>query len=313
MSPAANSNGWHKSPVTVTFTCSDAGSGIKTCPAAVTRDADAANLVVSGTATDVAGNTASASVTLNIDRTLPTIAVALTPPPAGGWISTILGDRALHVHRRRIWNRDVPGRSRRGDRGGPSDHHRHRHRSRGNTASVTSPAFDVDFTPPSITYTMDPPSNADGWNSKGPVTVSFQCSDGASGVANCPAPRVVAAETAQKLVTVAATDRAGNSGQITATVNLDRAAPFVSSARPPDNRSFTPQRGGSGIVFDTLSSVVQRNCNDITATVAATNVNCTVTLTPGPNTMTATAWDAAGNVGRRPGGARCITAFQGAR
>ena len=297
MSPAANSNGWHKSPVTVTFTCSDAGSGIKTCPAAVTRDADAANLVVSGTATDVAGNTASASVTLNIDRTLPTIAVALTPPPAGGWITTpvtahftctdggsgIVTCPADHVVATEGARQTITGTVT--DRAG-------------NTASVTSPAFDVDFTPPSITYTMDPPSNADGWNSKGPVTVSFQCSDGASGVANCPAPQVVAAETAQQLVTVAATDRAGNSREITATVKLDMTAPFVSIGAPVGNTIvYAAATAVSAVVDDTLSSVVNATCNDSTATVSATNVNCSVTLTPGPNTIRVMAWDAAGNFG----------------
>ena len=67
-SPVANSAGWNRTDVQVTFTCSDTGSGIASCPPSRVVSTEGQGQVVSGTATDKAGNTATASVTLNIDR-----------------------------------------------------------------------------------------------------------------------------------------------------------------------------------------------------------------------------------------------------
>src|SRR5437868_12733290 len=66
---APNANGWYRSNVRVTFTCADAQSKIASCPSAVVVSTEGAGQVISGTARDKAGNTASASITLNIDKT----------------------------------------------------------------------------------------------------------------------------------------------------------------------------------------------------------------------------------------------------
>ena len=85
-SPTANAAGWNNSNVTVTFTCSDATSGVAVCPAPVLVSAEGANQVISGQAVDKAGNTASTSVTLNIDKTPPGISATANPPAkAAGW------------------------------------------------------------------------------------------------------------------------------------------------------------------------------------------------------------------------------------
>jgi len=85
-SPAPNAAGWNNTNVTVTFACSDATSGVATCPAPVTVQTEGANQVVTGTAVDLAGNMASTSVTLKIDKTPPGVVPALTPAPnAAGW------------------------------------------------------------------------------------------------------------------------------------------------------------------------------------------------------------------------------------
>lgn len=86
--PAPNAAGWNNSPATVTFTCSDKTSGVASCPLPVTVSTEGANQVVPGTATDLAGNTASTSVTINLDMTPPTITAAISPPPdAAGYNS----------------------------------------------------------------------------------------------------------------------------------------------------------------------------------------------------------------------------------
>src|SRR5438876_7345720 len=85
-SPAANAAGWNNTNVTVRFACSDAISGIASCAPSQTVTTEGTNQVISGTATDNAGNTASTSIKLNIDKTPPTISTASSPTPNGnGW------------------------------------------------------------------------------------------------------------------------------------------------------------------------------------------------------------------------------------
>ncbi len=84
--------GWYVTAPTVTFSCSDSGSGIASCLAdgatpassAITLG-DGAAQVVGGTATDNAGNTATDSVTLDVDTTDPTIGASIGAPNTNGW------------------------------------------------------------------------------------------------------------------------------------------------------------------------------------------------------------------------------------
>ncbi len=72
-SPAPNANGWNNTDVTVSFTCNDALSGIATCSSSTTLTAEGAGQSVTGTATDKAGNSASTTVSINIDKTAPMV------------------------------------------------------------------------------------------------------------------------------------------------------------------------------------------------------------------------------------------------
>jgi hypothetical protein len=66
-------SGWYSGQVTVTFTCADALSGVTTCPDPVTLTANGAN-TATGTVTDKAGNTATATVDgIRIDQEKPTL------------------------------------------------------------------------------------------------------------------------------------------------------------------------------------------------------------------------------------------------
>ncbi|HEX4744025.1 MAG TPA: hypothetical protein VFW12_05070 [Candidatus Limnocylindria bacterium] len=78
VTPPANAHGWRNAPVSVTFACADqAGlSGIESCLGAATLG-EGADQAVSGTATDVAGNTASLVVSdIDVDLTKPGIAAS---------------------------------------------------------------------------------------------------------------------------------------------------------------------------------------------------------------------------------------------
>jgi len=87
--PGPNAAGWNNSNVTVTFTCADKTSGVASCTPPVTVSTDGANQVIKGTATDLAGNTASTSVTINLDETAPNITPSQTPAADSfGWNNT---------------------------------------------------------------------------------------------------------------------------------------------------------------------------------------------------------------------------------
>ena len=73
-------NGWYKTGVTVEFTCADSTSGIDTCLGGATLG-EGSGQTVTGTAKDLAGNTASAtSSAVKIDLTAPTIPVFVGGP-----------------------------------------------------------------------------------------------------------------------------------------------------------------------------------------------------------------------------------------
>jgi hypothetical protein len=74
-SPAPNGNGWNNTDVTVSFAGADGLSGIDIVTDPVTLTVEGAGHVVTGTATDRAGNSASTSLTINIDKTAPRIAI----------------------------------------------------------------------------------------------------------------------------------------------------------------------------------------------------------------------------------------------
>ena len=74
--PSTNGAGWNKTSVTVSFTCSDTGSGIASCTSPQTVTTEGAGQVVSGTAVDNLGDIATADHTVNIDTTDPVV----TPP-----------------------------------------------------------------------------------------------------------------------------------------------------------------------------------------------------------------------------------------
>jgi hypothetical protein len=74
--PPPNAAGWNFTDVKVSFACTDELSGIASCPPPLTVSTEGANQPVSGTATDRAGNMVRASLTLNIDKTPPSLSLA---------------------------------------------------------------------------------------------------------------------------------------------------------------------------------------------------------------------------------------------
>jgi hypothetical protein len=228
--PAANASGWNNSNVTVTFTCSDARSGIATCTAPVTVSTEGAGQIVSGTATDKAGNTATASVTVDLDRTAPTIAPTIAPPPnAAGWshadvtITYACADSLSGIQ-------DCPAPMVVGEEGAGRIVSATATDRAGNSAAATA-TLNIDKTPPTIVPAAAPAPNANGWNDSD-VTVTYTCADAISGVVDCPPPATLSGEGGGQVVTGTVTDRADNTGTATLTLNLDRTPPTITIAAP---------------------------------------------------------------------------------
>jgi hypothetical protein len=71
--PAANGAGWSNRNVMVSFSCADDFSGVATCTAPITLGTEGVGQTVSGTATDLAGNQATTTRTVSLDKTPPSL------------------------------------------------------------------------------------------------------------------------------------------------------------------------------------------------------------------------------------------------
>ena len=88
VTPAPGASGWTKAAsVSVGFACADGLSGVATCtaPGQVTAEG---TTTVTGTAVDLAGNSASVTATVKIDRTPPVVKVVLSAVPVTASCST---------------------------------------------------------------------------------------------------------------------------------------------------------------------------------------------------------------------------------
>ena len=79
ITPTPDSAGWNRTPVTVTYTCADSGSGIASCSPAQSFIAEGPS-TYAGTATDTAGNSTSTTGTVKIDTIAPTVSVTGPAP-----------------------------------------------------------------------------------------------------------------------------------------------------------------------------------------------------------------------------------------
>ena len=96
VTPAPTATGWYGStPVTATFTCTDAAFAVTSCPPRAFAWTEGTNMVLGGAAMDAGGNQASLSVAVNVDIEPPQLSV-LTPAastlfPRGTAFVTITG------------------------------------------------------------------------------------------------------------------------------------------------------------------------------------------------------------------------------
>jgi len=86
VTPAANAAGWNNDDVTVTYVCSDPTSGVAVCPAPVVVSAEGLQSVTAR-AVDGAGNAATITTSVKLDKTAP-IAV-VTAPASSSIVNTL--------------------------------------------------------------------------------------------------------------------------------------------------------------------------------------------------------------------------------
>ena len=86
LSREPDANGWFNHPVSASFSAQDAVSGLAGCTSPTYSGGDNASAGLSGTCTDVAGNSASTSLGFKYDATPPTVTAAPDrKPDARGW------------------------------------------------------------------------------------------------------------------------------------------------------------------------------------------------------------------------------------
>ena len=266
--PTANLAGWNKSDVTVTFTCADNLSGVKSCdgvaaPAgaltatgATTVTTEGANQAISGAAYDVAGNFATDSTSLNIDKTPPTISVAPDRAPnASGWYNapvtvTFTCDDSLSGVASCTDPVTLNQGANQSASGTVTD-------KAGNSASTSLDGVNVDTTAPKLSGAATTTPNANGWYN-GDVTIHWTCSDDLSGIAGgCPADQKLTGEGAAVTASASVSDVAGNTTTASVSVKIDRTAPVTTASYPgaiysswyngPVNVTLAPTDGLSGV------------------------------------------------------------------
>ncbi len=278
VSPAANAAGWHREDVTVSFTCSAGVSGVASCTSPVVVSAEGEAQPVNGTVVSNAGLSASTTVEVSIDKTVPVVSAATAAAAnAAGWyredvtVSFTCVDSLSGVA---SCPSDVTLSGDGVDRsvsGVAVD-------AAGNEASASLAGIDIDQTAPSISGSTNGAPNAAGWY-RGPVTVSFVCADALSGVASCPAPTTLTGDGLGQSVAGEATDAAGSTAGATVSgINIDATPPVVA--------------------LSVVAGAVSCTATDAVSGVAGGCVlGAPVQLGGGQVQVTATAVDVAGNVG----------------
>lgn len=238
---AANSHGWNNSDVQLSYTATDALSGVD-LPASDssphTLTGEGANQSHQFTVADKAGNQASATVSgVNIDKTGPVISASRAPAAnAHGWnnsdvtASAIASDALSGIDAGAstlsdvVFNVEGMGFSATFTAVDLA----------GNSASDTVSDINIDVTAPSIAAQRDTAANSNGWNNTD-VQASYTASDALSGL-DSPASgshtfNVEAANQSHQFIVK---DKAGNeASDAVSGVNIDKTAPTINATRSP--------------------------------------------------------------------------------
>jgi hypothetical protein len=324
----ANSFGWYKAAVTVTFTCDDPNptngpvgqqSFIKAggCTSPIILGNEGAGQSATGTAVDNAGNSQGTLVTpINIDLTAPTATGFVPTPavPATGWynettptlsIAYTPGDALSGVDGTHTTASPVPVTGDGNSVTAPitvTD-------KAGNPLTTTTPAVKVDRTKPTLTssaVTPNGPYTAGTWTNQ-TVTVTVSCADTLSGVGSLNVSTtgtggspvitavntttstvVVSTDTAGLTINETCTDIAGN------TQTSSFTSVMVDKTAPSLSSSASPTANSNS--WNNSSVIVTFSCTDVGGSgVASFTSPVTVTNQGAAQNVPGSCTDIAGN------------------
>jgi hypothetical protein len=286
----ANSNGWNNTDVTLTWSCSDAQSGVVSSSVSQTVSSEGSNQSATGTCVDGAGNDASdTQISINIDKTSPSTSASAAPAPnANGWNNANVtvsfsgndgtGSGIDSCDTAVVLSAEAAGQS---ATGSCTD-------LAGNSSSATASGINIDKTAPSTSASAAPAPNANGWNNTD-VTVSFSGNDGLSGIASCSANVVLISEGAGQSASGTCTDLAGNaSSPATASgIHIDKTVPSVSLVGGPAN--------GGSYYFGSVPATPTCSAFDVLSGIDGACAVSGYSNLVGTHTVSASASDNAGN------------------
>jgi hypothetical protein len=290
LSPSeANANGWFNADVTVSFSCDDATSGIDTCLADGESGnsktlGEGGNQSVSGTATDLAGNSQSDIASgINIDETAPTIGHTLSPttPNANGWFNTDVTvtfacDDALSGVTSCTVDGDS-GNSKVLGEGADQAVSATATDAAGNTTADSVAGVDIDETAPLVGLVGGPADGGTYYFGFVPGAPACNASDSLSGLDGTCSVSGYGTGIGTHTVTASATDKAGNTStsSVTYTVSAWTLKGFY---QPVDMGGvLNTVKGGSTVPlkFELFAGPTELTDTALISSFTATKVNCT--------------------------------------
>jgi hypothetical protein len=272
--PTANptpNTGWNATDVTVIWNWTDAGGpGIDpaNCPPSTVSSGQGVAVLVTATCKDLAGNTGSASYTVKVDETNPTITISATKADTTVYTSGMWTSQTVTVHYTcsdsisgiAICPADQVFRV-----DGTTSVNGTAVDNAGNSTSSSFLLVRIDKTNPTITVGATKADTtvytAGTWTNQ-TVTVHFACSDSVSGIASCPANQVFTADGVTASASGTATNNAGNSASASfGPIQIDKTGPTISIASPVANAPY-PNTNTLNIAWtagDALSGVASQS------------------------------------------------------
>lgn len=253
----SNSNGWFDRDVTINWmaTDPDPSSGQSALPEATIVNKEGVATYTSASTCDLAGNCATGSVEVRLDKTAPDIGYSLSASPSlYGWqnsgvtVTFSCADQTSGIDSCSL-PETVSGDGMHLVAGTGVD-------KAGNSASVNV-LVSLDTTKPVVTQQVAPLPNVSGWNNTD-VLVTPHCSDNLSGIAACDSAVTLTTEGAHQSIISKALDNANNSSSVSTILNIDKTAPVLGLAAWTSNLKSTAGQATLSVpATDSLSGVAQ--------------------------------------------------------
>lgn len=280
-SPAANTNGWNNTDVTVSFTCGDNLSGVASCGPNTTLTSEGAGQSASGNAMDNAGNSASTTVSgINIDKTDPTASASAAPAAnSNGWNNTDVtvsfsGSDGLSgvdfCSAPVTLSAEAAGQSASGtctDKAGNV------------SATATASGINIDKTAPDVSLVGGPQEGQSYYFGSVPAAPTCIASDTLSGLDGSCTVSGYGTVVGTHTVTASASDLAGNSASATATYTV-LAWTLNGFYAPVDmNGVWNTIKGGSTVPlkFDVFAGPTELTDPSVVDSFTVKGVACPVT------------------------------------